>query len=617
MPIRISADLRDQVQAPALSKPPKDNTAPERAVLAQWREAQAVCFDVDCTVTQQDSLDLLAEFLGRGDQVAQLTDKAMNGEVSLEEALRDRLRIIDCTPEELTSFIQAYPPTTRLTKGVSKLISALQARGKAVYLISGGFREMILPFARELGIPPTNVFANRINWQVDDETGLVTRMVGFDERELTSRQGGKPAAIAQLREMYPYETIAMVGDGITDLEAVEMTGGADIFIGYGGVVVRDAVRDGADWFVNDFEDLSQALERHQVAFIGSGAWACAAAKLVARNCWLSSETTGEFEKAVRMWVYEEEIGDRKLTDIINERHENVKYLPGVNIGDNIVACPDLLETVQGADVLVFCTPHQFTRDICRQLRGNVNLDAIAISLTKGMRVRAEGPQLISEMVRKNLNIDCSVLMGANIAKDIGNEELSEATIGYAVPANGELFKRLFETPYFYVQLVPDIAGAEMAGTLKNVVALAAGFVDGLQKGPNTKAAIMRAGLNEMRSLAERIYPTVRDNTFFESCGVADLIATCYGGRNRLVAEAYVHAYQSGSPKSFDTLEAELLAGQKLQGVLTSDEVQSILQVRGWEADYPLFTTVNGIVNGQLPPTAITEYKSAAIKSQLQ
>lgn len=72
------------------------------------------------------------------------------------------------------------------------------------------------------------------------------------------------------------------------------------------------------------------------------------------------------------------------------------------------------------------------------------------------------------------------------AQDIGNEELSEATIGYAVPSNGELFKRLFETPNFYVQLVPDIAGAEMAGTLKNVVALAAGFVDGLGKGPNTK-----------------------------------------------------------------------------------------------------------------------------------
>jgi hypothetical protein len=69
---------------------------------------------------------------------------------------------------------------------------------------------------------------------------------------------------------------------------------------------------------------------------------------------------------------------------------------------------------------------------------------------------------------------------------IGNEELSEATIGYAVPAHGELFKRLFETPYFYIQLVPDIAGAEMAGTLKNIVALGAGFIDGFSMGPNTK-----------------------------------------------------------------------------------------------------------------------------------
>jgi hypothetical protein len=73
-----------------------------------------------------------------------------------------------------------------------------------------------------------------------------------------------------------------------------------------------------------------------------------------------------------------------------------------------------------------------------------------------------------------------------IGQDIAAEELSEATIGYSVLAHGELFKRLFQRPYFYVQLVPDVAGAEMAGTLKNIVALAAGFVDGLGLGPNTK-----------------------------------------------------------------------------------------------------------------------------------
>ncbi len=68
--------------------------------------------------------------------------------------------------------------------------------------------------------------------QVDDDTGLPTKLVGFDTREDVAHQGGKPAAISRLRNLYPYETIAMVGDGITDLEAVEISGGADIFIGW-------------------------------------------------------------------------------------------------------------------------------------------------------------------------------------------------------------------------------------------------------------------------------------------------------------------------------------------------------------------------------------------------
>ena len=83
-------------------------------------------------------------------------------------------------------------------------------------------------------------------------------------------------------------------------------------------------------------------------------------------------------------------------------------------------------------MLIFCVPHQFAHAVCKQLRGQIKPGAIAISLTKGMRVRPDGPQLISEMVRKNLGVDCSVLMGANIAKDIGAMQLSEATIGCAL-----------------------------------------------------------------------------------------------------------------------------------------------------------------------------------------
>ena len=87
------------------------------------------------------------------------------------------------------------------------------------------------------------------------------------------------------------------------------------------------------------------------------------------------------------------------------------------------------DAVRDADVLIFCVPHQFAHAVCRQLRGITASGAVAISLTKGMRVRPEGPQLVSEMMRKSLGADCSVLMGANIAKDIGAGQLSEATIG--------------------------------------------------------------------------------------------------------------------------------------------------------------------------------------------
>lgn len=82
--------------------------------------------------------------------------------------------------------------------------------------------------------------------------------------------------------------------------------------------------------------------------------------------------------------------------------------------------------------------------------------AIAVSLTKGMRVRKDGPQLISQMIATRLRVDCSVLMGANIAHDIGREELSEATLGYTVPAHADLLAKLFSRPYFLVKAVPDV-----------------------------------------------------------------------------------------------------------------------------------------------------------------
>jgi glycerol-3-phosphate dehydrogenase (NAD+) len=118
-------------------------------------------------------------------------------------------------------------------------------------------------------------------------------------------------------------------------------------------------------------------------------------------------------------------------------------------------------------------------------------------------------------------------------------------------------------------------------------------------GSNTKAAIIRLGLMEMRKFGQTFFGTVEDTTFFESCGVADLITTCSGGRNRKVAEAFA---KTGKP--IDVLEKQMLNGQKLQGTLTAQEVHQFLSAREMTKDFPLFETVYRIVYENAPLESI-------------
>ncbi|GLI63668.1 hypothetical protein VaNZ11_006706 [Volvox africanus] len=217
------------------------------------RTAEAICFDVDSTFCEDESIDELAAYLGVGEQVAALTAKAMGGTVEFKDALRTRLGVMQPTRAALDAFLHDHPH--RVTRGIPELVALLRSRGQEVFLVSGGFRQIIHPLAEALGIPLSHVFANSILFDAEG------KYAGFDESEFTCRSGGKPAAIRHIKEKYGYDSVVMVGDGATDMEA-RLEGAASLFVGYGGVVVRKNIAEKADWYIMDIQQLIDALQKH-------------------------------------------------------------------------------------------------------------------------------------------------------------------------------------------------------------------------------------------------------------------------------------------------------------------------------------------------------------------
>ncbi|XP_021893283.1 phosphoserine phosphatase, chloroplastic [Carica papaya] len=228
-----------------------DNTVPSKEVLEHWRGADAVCFDVDSTVCLDEGIDELAEFCGAGKAVAEWTARAMGGSVPFEEALAARLSLFKPSLCQVQDFLEKRPP--RISPGIEELVKRMKANNASVYLISGGFRQMINPVASILGIPQENIFANQLLFGDSGE------FLGFDANEPTSRSGGKATAVEQIRKAHGYKGLVMIGDGATDLEA-RKPGGADLFICYAGVQLREAVAAKADWVVFTFKDLINSLE---------------------------------------------------------------------------------------------------------------------------------------------------------------------------------------------------------------------------------------------------------------------------------------------------------------------------------------------------------------------
>jgi glycerol-3-phosphate dehydrogenase (NAD+) len=209
-------------------------------------------------------------------------------------------------------------------------------------------------------------------------------------------------------------------------------------------------------------------------------------------------------------------------------------------------------------------------------------------------------------------------MGANVANEVAMGKMCESTLAgnFGDDRINERIRQVFdEPPNFRVARIGDVAGAEACGALKNIVALGAGFVDALGLGGNTKAALIRVGLLDMANFCGMFFAGVEQGTFLESCGMADLITTCYGGRNRKCAEEFAKLRLADDSNVIDQescnamwtkIETELLHGQKLQGTLAMQEVHSILESRKLEESFKLFSMIYNISFKGEPVSSITD-----------
>ncbi|CCH61624.1 hypothetical protein TBLA_0F00800 [Henningerozyma blattae CBS 6284] len=360
---------------------------------------------------------------------------------------------------------------------------------------------------------------------------------------------------------------------------------------------------------NKTSQMPLKLERpYNVTVIGSGNWGTTIAKVVAEN---TREHPSCFAPTVQMWVFEEKIDGKNLTEIINTEHENVKYLPKIKLPENLVANPSLEDSVKGADILIFNIPHQFLPNIVNQLKPHVLPSVRAISCLKGFDVGPKGVQLLTDYITDNLNIQCGALSGANLATEVALEHWSETTVAYNLPfdyrgdgkdVDHRVLKALFHRPYFHVSVIDDVAGVSVAGALKNVVALGCGFVEGLGWGNNASAAIQRIGLGEIIKFGLMFFPESSVETYYkESAGVADLITTCSGGRNVRVAKMMAE-----TGKSAKECEEILLNGQSAQGIITCEEVHEWLTTCDKVDEYPLLEAVYQIVFNNVPMEDIPE-----------
>jgi glycerol-3-phosphate dehydrogenase (NAD(P)+) len=332
--------------------------------------------------------------------------------------------------------------------------------------------------------------------------------------------------------------------------------------------------------------------REKIAVIGGGSWGTALALLAAGHGY-----------DVRLWVLEKD-----LVETIREKRENVVFLPGYSLPENIAVSGDLSEVLGGTRVVLLVVPAQHCREVLERMVPLVEPEMIFVSATKGLEVstRKTISEVIREVVSKRFPPGVCVLSGPSFAREVAAGQPTAVTVASSELSRAEYVQRLLSSPVFRIYASDDVVGLEIGGALKNVIALAAGVLHGLGYGHNTMAALITRGLAEVERLG--IAMGGKPETLAGLSGMGDLVLTCTGAmsRNRALG------VEIGSGKSL----AEALAGKKTvaEGVETT---RCVVALAGeYYVEMPIAEKVHQILfDGKNPEDAVMELMGRSLKPE--
>jgi glycerol-3-phosphate dehydrogenase (NAD(P)+) len=302
---------------------------------------------------------------------------------------------------------------------------------------------------------------------------------------------------------------------------------------------------------------------------------------------------------VRLWAREPEV-----VEDVNVRHLNSLFLAGIDLPAGLAATGDLTAAVDGARIVVVAVPSEFCRDMYRRLAPILPTSAVLLSATKGLEI--DTLRRMTEVAAEEApNHAVAVISGPSFAAEVAREQPTALVVACRDAAVAEELQRAVSTRSFRAYASDDLVGVELGGALKNVIAIAAGIVDGLGYGHNTVAALLTRGLAEMTRLAVALGG--KADTLAGLAGLGDLVLTATGdlSRNRRVG----HALGTGK-----TITEATSARSVAEGVRTTLAACALADRAG--VDMPIARHMRAVLHeGKPPREALDELMLRSLKRE--